>query len=120
MKSETDIFRQILIYFRKGKSELWFLIGIYNTIQLWYLSEGKVSNLLMIIFGSLIICILFGYIVIKKLETSNPYVNPFTQDTITASLLFYEALKYMILEDREKALFNIEEAIKLRERWVME
>lgn len=70
-----------------------------------------------IILCMLILSLIVGYITIKKIEPTNPFVTPFTQDSIEASILFYTAFQLYIEGDPENAHRLLNKSIELRKRW---
>ena len=128
MKRETGLFRKAWIFFKKGKSEIWFVISLYNTIQLWTIQGINPYRgcCVLVLLG--VSAFFLGIFLTKKVETTNPYVNPYTQDNIKASILFYEAFKIYIenelefdLDEAESnlniALEKVNEALKIRYKW---
>jgi len=127
MKRHTGILRKMWIFFKKGKAEIWFLISLYNTIQLWALGGVNITYGIMALIGLAIGAFFIGIVLTKKVETTNPYVNPYTQDNIKASILFYEAFKlYLedcerIVQEKEKlkeSINKVDEALQIRYNWL--
>lgn len=118
MSKQTGLFRKLWIYFKKGKTEIWFLIGIWNTIQLWGL-RGQDQRFIVILFGVFSIGSLFvGYILIKKVETTQTYVSPATQDAIKSSVNINEGFIQLCLGNNDIAIRYFKEARRLREKWL--
>jgi len=118
MKRQTGLFRKSWIFFKKGKSEIWFLISLYNTIQLWTLRGLNIYNGVLFLIALAISAFFLGIVLTKKVDTTNPYVNPYTQDNIKASILFYQAMREWFKGNTDKAFELIDKSLEIRYKWL--
>jgi hypothetical protein len=121
----TGTLRKTWVYFKKGKNESAFLLSIYNTVLIWWNLGNwdayfKNMKLFIILFFPtfIIISILVGKYVTRNVDTTNPYINPFTQDNISAGILSSEALMDFFDGNIGLAKTKIKQSITIRERWM--
>jgi len=118
MSTETGTIRKLWTYFKKGKAEIWFLLSLYNTIQLWSIRGQKPELGISIILLLSIVSIGVGYYIIKNVETTNPFVNPYTQDSLISTISLQNGLIELAKGNNEKAIEYFLEAKRLRDKWI--
>ena len=59
-----------------------------------------------------------GKYITRNVETTNAYINPFTQDSLTAGILTSEALMEFFDGNRKSAISKLKQSIEIRERWI--
>jgi hypothetical protein len=122
---KTGIIRKTWTYFKKGKAEITFVLSIYNTVLIWW-SLGNLNvyfkniKIFIMLFAPiyLIISIIMGKYITRNVETTNAYINPFTQDSLTAGILTSEALMEFFDGNRNSAVSKLKQSIEIRERWI--
>ena len=127
VKKETDIFRKTYKYFKAGKGEISFFVSMYQLFLLFVLA-GDYALIKVIILGCVLIVLNFlaGWYSVKKLDTTSPYVMPYTQDYIKKDVLELKALASFFEQMHNKGYIDslpqdlIFEALPLREKWVDE
>ena len=122
---KTGIIRKTWTYFKKGKAEITFVLSIYNTVLIWW-SLGNLNvyfkniKIFIMLFAPiyLIISIIMGKYITRNVDTTNAYINPFTQDNLTAGILTSEALMDFFDGNTNSAVSKIKQSIEIRERWI--
>jgi hypothetical protein len=122
---KTGIMRKTWTYFKKGKAEITFVLSIYNTVLIWW-SLGNLNvyfkniKTFIMLFAPiyLIISIIMGKYITRNVETTNAYINPFTQDSLTAGILTSEALMDFFDGNTNSAVSKLKQSIEIRERWI--
>jgi hypothetical protein len=117
-KKQTGLFRKLWVIFRDGKGEIWFLMSLYNTFQLWKMRQQNMNTFYLMMIGLFGLALVWGYIDIKKVKTSNPYLQPYAQDTLKASILLYDGFIELIDGQMENAKQYFIDAKELREKWI--
>ncbi len=125
MIRETGRFRVRWNYFKRGKSEINFLLTIYNTILIIWAGgtiTGNTGSLISfsIVFGVVLffVSLVIGKYSLKKLDTSMPYINPFIQDVTRHRSLMAEGQKALASNDKLYAINCFIEAEEVLERWL--
>jgi len=124
---KTGLLRKTWTYFKKGKTEIAFVLSIYNTVLIWWKLGDlnlffKNINTFIMLFTPIyfVISIIMGKYITINVDTTIPFVNPFTQDSIVAGVLSSEALIDWFDGDKELAISKIKQSIAIRERWMNE
>jgi len=131
-RKETDIIRKMYKYFKSGKGEIAFFISLYQLYLLFELSGNEA--IIRVIFVTILLGItglVIGYVSIKKLDTTSPYVMPYTQDYIrkdTLELIAEREFIYSLMcgddeikkEHYDNIIKLLDYAIKIREKWLDE
>lgn len=127
VKKETDLIRKLYKYFKSGKGEIAFLISIYQLFLLFELTGNQaIIKIFFVSIGITIIGLIIGYVSVKKLDTTSPYVMPYTQDYIKKDVLQLYALLEIVDELNKKGIETgnarkyILEGLKYREKWLDE
>jgi uncharacterized protein HemY len=115
----ADFIRKNWSYIKRGKTELWFLLSVYNTILL-YSSRYRISLSLIIMFITLIMVVFYiaGYYLINKVDIINPKILPFTQDNIQSAYFLNEGLICLSIGDHEGAEKFFIRSRLLRLKWI--
>jgi hypothetical protein len=92
----ADFIRKNWSYIKRGKTELWFLLSVYNTILL-YSSRYRILN---------------------KVDIINPKILPFTQDNIQSAYFLNEGLICLSIGDHEGAEKFFIRSRLLRLKWI--
>lgn len=88
MKKETDFIRKLWDYFKNGKSEISFLISLYQLYLIYLIRDNNsLDHVVLIGIGFFIVSIVIGFFSVKKVKPTTVYTNPFSQDNIDLSLL---------------------------------
>lgn len=122
---KTGQTRKLWVFFKRGRSELQLFVSLISSIFVWY-SLGNLERVIPNLFDFVkvfvpvyvISSLLLGYYVIKKVDTTRPYINPFTQDNINSSIYENEALIEYMRGNNEKAIELLTNAQILRKKWV--
>jgi hypothetical protein len=127
VKKETDLIRKMYKYFKSDKGEIAFLISIYQLFLLFELTGNKaITRIFLVSIGLIIIGLIIGYVSVKKLDTTSPYVMPYTQDYIRKDCLELIAMRNMLMQLEEKEIINseprelIDKALEHRLKWLDE
>lgn len=122
---ETGFFRRQWNYFKRGKSELNFLLNIYQTlVLLWGVGfiAGGWGNLITftMIFGIVLFALSLGIgkYSLEKLDPTLPFINPFTQDIVLYKKLMAEGLQALADDNKLFAMNCFRKADKILERWI--
>ena len=125
MKRETGRFRENWNYFKRGKSEINFLLNIYQTILIIWAGSRIAGGFWDLIFFSIMflvslffIALIVGKYSLKKVDTSLPYINPFTQDVSVYRRLMAQGQGAIVGGDRQTAMRCFKEAYEVLERWI--
>ena len=125
MIRETGPFRRYWNYFKRGKSEINFLLNIYQTIIIIWAGgtiTGNTGSLIAfsICFGVFLflVSLVIGKYSLTKVDTSMPYINPFTQDVSVYRRLMAQGQGANVAGDRETAMRCFKEAYVILERWI--
>lgn len=125
IEKDTGPLRQNWNYFKRGKSEINFLLNIYQTIIIiWAGSRiaGGFWDLLIFsgIFGIalLIISVIIGKYSLTKVDTSMPFINPFTQDIVLYRARIATGLYYLAQGNPRDAVEYFEKAEQGLDRWI--
>ena len=125
MKQETGPIRRYWNYFKRGKSEINFLLNIYQTIIIIWAGgsiTGNAGSLVVfsIIFGVglFIVSLIIGKYSLTKVDTALPFINPFTQDIVLYRARMATGLYYLAQGNRSDAAEYFEQADKGLDRWI--
>ena len=101
-RKQTDRLRKLYKYFKAGRGEISFAISLYQLFLLFQLS-GVNAYLRIVMAGSIIslLGVSIGWVSIKYLDTTSPYVMPYTQSYIRK-----DVLELMGLIEMNHALFE--------------
>lgn len=122
-KKETGPFRTAWNYFKRGKSEINFLLTIYNTIIIiWAGGNGKTGILVgfSLIFGFLLflVALIVGKYSLEKVDPTVAYLNPFTQDVSRYRSLMALGMEALAIGNREGAVLKFRDAERVLSRWL--
>lgn len=128
MKNEyTGPLREQWNYFKRGKSELNFLLNIFQTvIMIW--AAGTVADIFgdiitfSIIFaiGLAVASLIVGKYSLTRVDTSIAYINPFAQDIVVFRRELARGLEFMAKGDNmtaQKIFYNAQDIV---EKWMVE
>lgn len=120
----TGPLREYWNYFKRGKSELNFLLNIFQTvIMVW--AAGTVAD----IFGDIItFSIIFAVVLaagslmvgkysLTRVDTSIAFINPFAQDMVVFRGQLALGLEYLAIGDTARAQTAFSEAQDITDRW---
>jgi len=115
-------------YFKRGNSEFRQFWGIWNFILLLAIKLNIDLTWAMIAAWTLFfvpVCIVIGVFFTKKVNIMANKTNPFTQDGIMSAIRLQQSLIYLYEysktgdpEQIDLAIMEMNEAQKLREKWV--
>lgn len=115
-------------YFKRGNSEFRQFWGIWNFILLLAIKLNIDLTWTMIAAWTLFfvpVCIVIGVFFTKKVNTMANKTNPFTQDGIMSAIRLQQSLIHLYNyskngdpEQIDLAIMEMNEAQKLREKWV--
>jgi hypothetical protein len=106
-------------YIKRGKSEMWFLLSIYNTILLYSTRYNiSISMIIIAVLSFVILSYVVGYYLIKRVDIVNPKIIPFTQDNIQSAYFLNEGLICLSGGDNESARKFFIRSRSLRKRWI--
>lgn len=123
---ETGRFRQLWIYFKKGKNEINFLMNIYQTLILIFsISFIGDMPLRLIILGTFLFAISFMFIAViigrytaKKVDPSGAFISPYAQDENQYRLNLSRGFIYMINENKEQAIYHFKNCERISLKWL--
>ena len=111
--------RKVWTYFKKGKGELALVISLYNTYMISKIAENENITLFILFTISFFIgSIIVGYVTTKHVDTTNPLVNPYIQETIKAEIEFRKGIISLLKNEPDEAIAQIQRSIQLRENWI--
>jgi len=115
-------------YFKRGNSEARQFWGIWNFVLLIAIKLNIDLTWVMIAMWTVCfvpICIVIGVFFTKKVNIMANKTNPFTQDGIMSAIRLQQSLIYLYEysktgdpEQIDLAIMEMNEAQKLREKWV--
>lgn len=122
---ETGFFRRQWNYFKRGKSEINFLLNIYQTLVIiWAGSQISGSFLKLLIATSifgviiLIVSLIIGKYSLTKLDTSLPYINPFAQDVVIFRHSLASGIVDIVEGKKEDGLIKLKNGVLILDRWL--
>jgi hypothetical protein len=123
---EESKIRQNWNYFKRGKSELNFLLNVYQTLVLIWgidvLTKSGDNRLIIItvVFGVLVFIssLLIGKYSLEKVDTQLVYINPFVQDVVKWRYYMAVGMHLLSNDDKESAIESFESAILILEGWL--
>ena len=126
-EKETGFFRRQWNYFKRGKSELNFILNIYQTIIIIW-GVGTITQVFnnLISFSILFAFVLFllslaiGKYSLTVIDTALPYINPFSQDIVIFRGLLAEGLELMASGDTDGARESFRRGIEITDKWTAE
>lgn len=115
----TDFLKNSWSYIKRGKTEMWFLLSLYNTFLLYTMRyDISVSIFIIVLFGFILSSYFTGYYLIKKVDIVNPKINPFTQDNVQSAFFLNEGLIYLAEGNNDKAKELFIKSRELRRKWI--
>lgn len=125
MKRETGRFRELWNYFKRGKSEINFLLNIYQTlIIIWAGTQISGNFWNMVILSGVFLVILFiaslfiGKYSLTKVDTALPYIRPFAQDVTKYRILMARGNRDLAEGFDSLAKEKFAEAERILSRWL--
>ncbi len=129
MKKQTDRVRKLYKYFKAGRGEMAFAISLFQLFLLFELTEVDAYVRILIAGVVISLCgVSIGWFSVKYLDTTSPYVMPYTQDYIRKDVLqlrglmnlnnalyvngFINEVQYKKIND------DFDRGLKLRSRWL--
>lgn len=123
--------RDLWIYFKTGHSTyLVYMLSILNFVVLQhrlliqyipFLSQylGRLSNFIILFVATYMpVAIVIGYLEFRKGEVKRrPMLNPYTQATLEANIKMNNGLLRYISGDADGAKAEMEESLKILQRW---
>jgi len=112
-------------YFKKGKSELNFLLNVYQTIILIWgvdaITKNNTSGLLLITVGFglfiFILSLVIGKYSLTKVDTALIFINPFNQDIVLFRGMLAKGFEYMAQGNMPTAALWFRKAQEITDRW---
>lgn len=129
MKREhTGPIREMWNYFKRGKSELNFLLNVYQTIILIWgvdaMTKSDNTGLIIVTIGFGVFIFILSLIIGKySLTTVDPaliFINPFNQDIVVFRGLLAEGLELMANGDTNGAREKFRKGAEITDRWTAE
>jgi hypothetical protein len=124
IEKETGPIRRYWNYFKRGKSEINFLLNIYQTIVIiWGASnKGNIKALMIftVFFGILLFVasIVIGKYSLTKVDPSLPYINPFAQDVTVYRSHMAAGMDALAADNRVYAMNCFSKAEAVLKRWI--
>jgi hypothetical protein len=112
---------QVWLYFKKGRSELFLVYGIFNNILILSLRFDfsltlKTGAVFALVFFIVSIC--WGWFFARQVEPQNNIINPFSLDSIHSAISLQKSFIAFYDGDYEEARRLMQKAVDYREKWL--
>ena len=121
----TGPIRKIWTKFKRGMSEINFILNISQTFVILWGSEAwravfsNVYVFLIIFFGGVLIsAIIVGGYAIKNVDPTLSILNPFAQDMVRQRRAISQGLYFLSIDREESARQAFRKASDLTEKWI--
>lgn len=115
-------------YFKRGNGEIRNFLAIWNLILLFAINLNFKLNIAIVATWTILFipaCVLIGLFFTKKVNITSAKTSPFTQDNILSAIRLQQSLIHLYeyekdhdLTQLESAISEMNEAQRLREKWV--
>lgn len=112
---------QVWNYFKKGRSEVALVLLLYNMLLSYSIKfdvDFTLTQYAIITLCFMVMCSFLGIFVAEKVEPENQRISPYIQDHLNSSICLQNSLIHHYEGDHQKAIEELMEANRLRERWL--
>jgi hypothetical protein len=121
----TGPLRKIWNKFKRGMSEINFILNITQTLVILWAAEsfGQTFTNFYVFFtvaasGIIVAAVTVGGFAIRKVDPTMSILNPFAQDMVRQRKAISEGLFYLSIDKDENAMSSFLEARRLAEKWI--
>lgn len=121
MKLDLKRVIQVWNYFKKGRGEIALILVLYNMLLSYSIKfsvDFTITQYALTTVFFFIICGILGVFIAENVEPENQRISPYIQDHLISQIHLQDSLIHYIEGDSEKAIAELKEANKLRERWL--